>query len=281
MSKFISVSDPKQIEWHKDKGVIQYTISRTNSAYFGYCDYYRCLAIKRATGRYKYWGFPIKSKWKASWGAPSWNLDAQQFVTNQLGYLQGELFESRTFTDEVPINRGKARQNSVEVQVGVEAGSNITSDFGTTLKTIRVYTSKIADASGVWLTVEVDPITVQERYITVKGGFTNPEGHYNMRLYRNGTQKSFDGEYKEKVTEDLYENIINFELRIYGEDGTYYKELTKTASTKKIEPSGPGVSVNNNGTLFDVTHMYLNNVTHKIIPEVWIKKDGKVYKTEK
>lgn len=281
MSKFISVSDPKQIEWHKDKGVIQYTISRTNSAYFGYCDYYRCLAIKRATGRYKYWGFPVKSKWKSSWGSPSWNLDAQQYVTNQFGYLQGELFESRTFTDEIPINRGKARQNSVEVKVGVESGSNISSDFGTTLKTIRVYTSKIADASGVWLTVEVDPITVQERYITVKGGFTNPEGHYNMRLYRNGSQISFNGEYREKVTEDLYENTINFELRIYGADGTYYKELTKNASTKKIEPSGPGVSVNNNGTVFDVTHMYLNNVTHKIIPEVWIKKNGKVYKTVK
>jgi len=281
MSRFISVSDPKQIEWHKDKGVIQYTISRTNSAYFGYCDYYRCLAIKRANGRYKYWGFPVKSKWKASWGEPSWNLSTQQWVNNQFGNLQGELFESRTFTDEIPINRGNARQNSVEVKVGVESGSNINSDFGTTLKTIRVYTSKIADASGVWLTVEVDPITVQERYITVKGGFTNPEGHYNMRLYRNGSQISFNGEYKEKVTEDLYENTVNFELRIYGADGTYYKELTKTASTKKIEPSGPGVSVNNNGTVFDVTHMYLNNVTHKIIPEVWIKKNGKVYKTVK
>lgn len=281
MSRFINVSNPRQIEWHKDRGVIQYTISRTNSAYFGYCDYYRCLAIKRATGRYKYWGFPVSYSWRSEWGAPSWILSSQQYVNNQFGYLQGELFESRTFTDTVYINRGNARQNSVEVRVGVESGSNINSDFGTTLKTIRVYTSKIADASDVRLSVEVDPITEQERYIKVKGGFTNPEGHYNMRLYRNGSQIPFNGEYQELITEELFENVINFELRIYGADGTYYKELTKTASTNKIESSGPGVSVNNNGTICDVTHMYLNNVTHKIIPEVWIKKDGKVYKTVK
>lgn len=281
MSKFISVSDPKQIEWHSDRGVIEYTISRTNSAYFGYCDYYRCLAIKRASGYHKYWGFPVASKWKSSWGEPSWWLSANQWRENQFGNLQGELFESRKFTDTIYINRGKARQNSVEVTVGVESGSNISSDFGTTLKKIRVYTSKIADASGVWLTVEVDPITVRDRYIIVKGGFTNPEGHYNMRLYRNGTQISFNGEYREKIDENLYHQTINFELRIYGADGTYYKELTKTSSTKKIEPSGPGVSVNHNGTVVEVTNMYLNNVTHKDIPEVWIKKNGKVYKTEK
>ena len=283
MSKYISVSDPKQIEWHADKAVIEYTISRTNSAYFGYCDYYRCLAIKRANNRYKYWGFPVKSKWKSSWGEPSWYLQASgRPISNQFGYLEGELFESKKFTDEIKISRGNKRQGSVEVEVGVLSGSNISSDFGTTTKKIKVYTSKIADASNVTLSVEVDPVTSNTRYIKVKGGFTNPENHYNMRLYRNGIQvNNFTGEYSEQITEDKYYATINFELRIYGADGTYYKELTKQVSTGSIEPSGPGVSVRDSNTTQSVSNMYLNNVTHKEISEVWIKVDGKIKKTEK
>ena len=283
MSRFISVSDPKQIEWHSNKAVIQYTISRTNSAYFGFCDYYTCLAIKRANGRYKYWGFPVKSKWKSSWGEPSWYLQASgRYRTNQFGNMDGVLFESQTFTDEITINRGNSRQGSVEVEVGVLAGSNVSSDFGTTTKKVRVYTSKIADASNVTLSVEVDPITEDERFITVKGGFTNPEGHYNMRLYRNGIQvNNFNGEYKEAITEDKFYNSINFELRIYGADGTYYKELTKQASSGIIEPAGAGVYIQTASEVADVSTMHLKNVTHKEISEVWINVNGKIIKTVK
>jgi hypothetical protein len=288
MSQFISVSTPRQITKTPTGGIIEYTISRTNSAYFGYCDYYRCLAIQRADRNgnsyyYKYWGFPRKSYWRASWGEPSWLLSYEQPANNQFGYLQGTLFESQTFRDEIVIPRGNSRENSKKVTVGVVAGSSITDKrFDTTLQSVTVYTTKIADASDVWLTAEVDPTTAQERYITVKGGFTNPEGHYNMRLFRNGVQVvPFDGTYTEKVTEDLYYQTINFELKIFGADGTFYNPLTKYASIKNIEPLGPGISVMQNSSIYGVENACRKNVTLKELPEIWIKKDGKVYKTEK
>lgn len=286
MSQFINVSTPKQITKTATGGIIEYTISKVNSSYFGLCSYYDCLAIQRVDTNgnsyyYKYWGFPRKSYWKASWGEPSWLLSYEQYTSNQFGNLQGTLFESQTFRDGIIIPRGNARENSKEVTVGVVAGSGITDKrFATTLQTITVYTTKIADASDVWLTAEVDPITVQDRYITVKGGFTNPEGYYNMRLYRNGVQVPFSGTYTEQVTKDLYYQTINFELRIFGADGTFYNALTKYVS-KQIDPSGPGVSVMQNSRIYGVENACRKNVTLKELPEVWIKKDGKVYKTVK
>ena len=280
MSKYIKVSAPKQVGWHKDKAVIEYTISRDPYAYFGMCYGNNYLIIKRATGYYKYWGFPKASSWKSSWGTPSYALSAEQYTSAGAGYYQGVMFESQTFRDEIPIKRGTAREGSTEVTVGVYAGSNISSDFGTTTQKLKVYTSKVSDASGVWLTAEVDSSTPNDRKLIVKGGFTNPENYYNMRLYKNGEEiKSFTGEYTESIPISASETI-NFELRIYGADGTYYKELTVPKSIT-LTPLGPGVSVNNSGTIADVNAMCLNNVTLKDIKEVWIKKDGKVYKTVK
>lgn len=280
MSKYINVSTPKQTEWHKDKAIIKYTISRDPYAYFGMCYGNSYLIIKRSYGYYKYWGFPVKSKWRSEWGTPAYVLSAGQYTSAGAGYYQGELFESREFTDEIPIKRGNARQGSAEVTVGVYAGSNISSDFGTTLKTIRVYTSKVADASNVTLTVEVDSTTPSTRKLIVKGGFTNPENYYNMRLFKNGTQiKDFTGEYTEDIPVSASETI-NFELRIYGADGTYYKELTVPKSIT-IAPVGPGVSIKSNNNVVGVVEMNLKNVTLKNISEVWIKKDGKLYKTVK
>ena len=60
---------------------------------------------------------------------------------------------------------------------------------------------------------------------------------------------------------------------------------TYTSLTKKtqayIDPSGPGVFVTKNNDAKSVHNMYFKNVNHKEITEVWIKKNGKVYKTEK
>lgn len=280
MSKYINVSTPKQVEWHRNKAVIEYTISKVGSSYFGYCDYNRYLLIKRATGNYKYWGFPVASKWKADWGDPSWNLSSQQYVTNKPGRYQGELFETRTFRDEIPITRTNSRQDSLEITVGVYAGSGINSNFGTTTKTIKVYTTKIADASNVWIKSQVDSESSDGREIIVEGGFTNPENYYTMKLYKNGVQVPFNGTYTEVLEDNTEFKTLTFELRIYGKDGTYYKELTKT-SILNVEPLGPGVSVNNSGTIANVNAMYLNNVSHKNITEVWIKKDGNVHKTVK
>ena len=101
-----------------------------------------------------------------------------------------------------------------------------------------------------------------------------------MWLFKNGTQiKDFTGEYTEDIPVSASETI-NFELRIYGADGTYYKELTVPKSIT-ISPVGPGVSIKSNNNVVGVVEMNLKNVTLKNISEVWIKKDGKLYKTVK
>lgn len=278
MSKYLSVS-AKQISNNANSATYECTVARTNGAYFGYCDYYRCLAIKKASGYYKYWGFPKAASWKSAWGQPSWNLSSQQWVSNQFGNLQGFLDTTYTWTETISINRGNSRQGSKYVEVGVVSGSNINSDFGTTLVGLTLTTTKVPDATNSYLKSQVDPITVRNRKITVEGGFTNPEGYYNMRLYRNGVQVPFDGTYTEEVTKDKFFSNIVFTLKIYGKDGTLYNNLTKETKVY-IEPSGVGVSVQKNST-HNIDSMYLNNVTHKEITEVWIKKNGKVYKTEK
>lgn len=278
MSKFLSVS-AKQISNNANSATYECTVARTNGAYFGYCDYYRCLAIKKASGYYKYWGFPKASNWKSAWGQPSWNLSSQQWVSNQFGNLQGFLDTTYTWKETISIDRGNSRQGSKYVEVGVVSGSNISSDFGTTLVGLTLTTTKVPDATNSYLKSQVDPITVRNRKITVEGGFTNPEGYYNMRLYRNGVQVPFNGTYTEEVTKDKFFSNIVFTLKVYGKDGTLYNNLTKETKVY-IEPSGVGVSVQKTST-HNVDSMYLNNVTRKEITEVWIKKNGKVYKTEK
>ena len=278
MSKFLSVS-ARQISNNANSATYECTVARTNGAYFGYCDYYRCLAIKKASGYYKYWGFPKASNWKSAWGQPSWNLSSQQWVSNQFGNLQGFLDTTYTWTETISIDRGNSRQGSKYVEVGVVSGSNISSDFGTTLVGLTLTTTKVPDATNPYLKSQVDPITVRNRKITVEGGFTNPEGYYNMRLYRNGVQVPFNGTYTEEVTKDKFFSNIVFTLKVYGKDGTLYNNLTKETKVY-IEPSGVGVSVQKTST-HNVDSMYLNNVTRKEITEVWIKKNGKVYKTEK
>lgn len=279
MSKYLSVS-AKQISSDSSSATYECTVSRTNGAYFGYCDYNRCLAIKKASGYYKYWGFPTTSSWRSSWGTPSWYLQSSgRYINNQFGNLDGFLATSYTWQERVSIDRGKSRQGSKYIEVGVVSGSGINSDFGTTLFPLTLKTTQIPDATNSWLDASVDPITVRNRYITIKGGFTNPEGYYNMKLYRNGIQVSFDGTYTEQVTKDKFFSSIVFTLKVFGKDGTLYKPLTKE-KTVYIEPSGVGVSVQKNST-YGVNSMYLNNVTHKEITEVWIKKNGKIYKTEK
>lgn len=280
MSKFISVT-AKQISCTANSATYECTVSRTNGSYFGFCDYNRCLAIKKAGGYSNYWGFPEKSSWKSSWGTPSWVLSSQGTANNAFGNLQGMLKASHTWTETVSINRGNSRQGSAYIEVGVKAGSNVESNFGTTLVGLTLTTSKIADASNSWLRVTVDPTTEQVRKITVEGGFTNPEGHYYMKLLRNGSEiKGFNGTYSEEISQNMYLSTIYFELQIYGKDGTHYNSLLKKAQAY-IEPSGPGVSVKENSIVNPVNNMYLKNVNHKEITEVWIKKDGKVYKTEK
>ena len=278
MSKYLSVS-AKQISNNANSATYECTVARTNGAYFGYCDYYRCLAIKKASGYYKYWGFPKAANWKSSWGQPSWNLSSQQWVSNQFGNLQGFLDTTYSWTETISIDRGNSRQGSKYVEVGVASGSNINSDFGTTLVGLTLTTTKVPDATNSYLKSQVDPITVRNRKITVEGGFTNPEGYYNMRLYRNGVQVPFTGTYTEEVTKDKFFSNIVFTLKVYGKDGTLYNNLTKETKVY-IEPSGVGVSVQKTST-HNVDSMYLNNVTRKEITEVWIKKNGKVYKTEK
>lgn len=281
MSKFLSVS-ARQISNNANSATYECTVSRTNGAYFGYCDRTRYLAIQKATGLYKHWGFPVTSSWKAAWGQPSWYLQAGgRNVTNDRGAtLDGFLGTSYSWTETISINRGNSRQGSKYVEVGVVSGSGINSDFGTTLVGLTLTTTKVPDATGSWLKATVDPITQRDRYITVEGGFTNPESYYNMRLYRNGVQVPFSGTYTEQVTKDKFFTNVVFTLKVYGKDGTLYNNLTKETKVY-IEPSGVGVSVQKTSTTHSVNSMYLNNVTRKEITEVWIKKDGKVYKTVK
>ena len=279
MSKFLSVS-ARQISNNANSATYECTVSRTNGAYFGLCNRNVNLVIKKASSYYKHWGFPVRSSWKASWGEPSWYLWGGNYQDIGYGYLDGFLATSYTWTETVSINRGNSRQGSKTIEVGVKAGPGTSSDFGTTLAKLTLTTTKIPDATGSWLKATVDPITQRDRYITVEGGFTNPESYYNMRLYRNGVQVPFSGTYTEQVTKDKFFTNVVFTLKVYGKDGTLYNNLTKETKVY-IEPSGVGVSVQKASTTHSINSMYLNNVTHKEITEVWIKKDGKVYKTVK
>jgi hypothetical protein len=279
MSRFINVT-AKQVSCDASSATYECTVSKVGVCYFGLCDYNRCLAIKKAGGYSNYWGFPEKGSWKSSWGTPSWVLSSQSSANNQFGNLQGSLKSSITWREPVPIDRGNSRQGSKTIEVGVHSGSKVESDFGTTVAKITLTTTKIADASNSWLKATVDPATSDVRNITVEGGFTNPEGYYTMKLYRNGVEVPFDGTYVEKITEDKYLSTIYYELKIYGKDGTHYTSLTKKTQAY-IDPSGPGVFVTKNNDAKSVHNMYFKNVNHKEITEVWIKKNGKVYKTEK
>ena len=278
MSYFINISTPVQTYQDKEKARFSYTISRLHGSYFGLCDS-RSLLIKRVNSsgqqyNYKYWGFPEKSKWKSSWGSPDWRLQNETTVIANgcTGYLR----ESVYLEDEVKINRGNSRQGSMRVTVGVYAGSGNESRFGTTEQSITLYTSKVADPSNSWLSVTADGAEVANRKITVKGGFTNPEGYYTMKLYRNGTNVSFNGEYTESITKDKEKTTIYYELRVYGKDGTCYTAMTKTGSVTPAE-SSKGIRVNQKG-IKKVYELKRKNVTLKDVKDIYIKKDGKIRK---
>jgi hypothetical protein len=78
----------------------------------------------------------------------------------------------------------------------------------------------------------------------------------------------------------MYNTCILYELRIYGKDNTYYSGLTKRV---QVDIGSPpiGLYVNPENSIAGVNSMLFNNVTQKEIKEVWIKVDGKVYKTQR
>ena len=286
MSKFIKVT-AKQISNTKDSATYECTISRDNSGYFGLLNKNHHLVVWKAGSNgkgkaYMHWGFPERSKWKSGWGSPDYDLYGGTKVDVGYGSLQGFLQSSYTWKETVSISRGNKRQGSVTVKVGVKAGSNVESNCSSDiLKTITLTTTKIAEASNVKLVVEVDPETSSDRKIRVTGSFTNPENHYRMELYKNGGKvSSFTGTYTDTITEKMYNTCILYELRIYGKDNTYYSGLTKRV---QVDIGSPpiGLYVNPENSIAGVNSMLFNNVTQKEIKEVWIKVDGKVYKTQR
>lgn len=287
MSKFIKVS-VKQVAASNNSATYECTVSRDNSSYFGYCNRNTHLVIWKAGSNgkgkaYKHWGFPTRANWKDSWGEPSWYLWGGNETNIGYGNLDGFLQNSYKWQEVVNIDRGNKRQGSKQIKVGVKTGPNTSSDFASdVLKTITLKTTKIADASNVSLDIlEMQDPENGNRILTVTWDCTNPENYYTMTLYRNGVKVSTPANlYIENITPEIFNKTIVFEIRIHGKDGTYYKELTKTKSIT-IEPSGPGLYIKDNDSVCAVNRMFLNNVTHKEIMEVWIKKDGKVYKTVK
>lgn len=293
MSKYFNVTEPVQIEQTKDSAKIKYTISRINSSYFGYCNYYNCLAIQRVNNKgesyfYKYWGFPTASKWKSSWGTPSYNLSHEEYVANQYGELQGILFESQEFIDEIKIDRGNSRQGSKSVTVGVKAGNNTTSTFSTTLKTITVYTTSIPKATLNTFTVTADSNDIVDRYIHISGTYSNPENYFTARIYNNKTPGKYEYISKEgdtafnfsiPITKDMYNTSQEYTVEIIGKDSVVDVTSVQKAT---VQPSGVGLAIKNeNGSVHEVSTAYLWNVTTKNVPEVWIKMDDKIIKTIK
>lgn len=286
MSKYIKVT-VKQVAASKDSATYECTVARQNSSYFGYCNKNTHLVIWKAgakgTGKaYKHWGFPKRADWKSSWGEPSWNLWGGNKVDIGYGNLDGFLDTSYKWQEIVNIDRGNKRQGSKQIKVGVKAGPGTSDSFAKDiLKTITLKTIQVPDPTLDLFVATIDTSGTVP-CIDVKWSFVNPEDYYRVELYKNGEKVELKDpvHYVEKITPDMFNQTIKFEGKVYGKDNTYYKEFSKSASLT-IQPIGPGVTVNNSGTIANVNAMYLNNVTHKGITEVWIKKDGKVYKTVK
>lgn len=286
MSKFISVS-VKQTANDSSSATYECTVSKLSSSYFGICQYYNCLVIWKAGSNgkgqaYKHWGFPVRSSWKASWGEPSWYLWGGNYFKSQYGNLDGFLGNTYKWTETVTIDRGNSREGTKEITVGVKAGKNTSTSFGTTLKTITLKTTRIPDPSNVVLNQPVvDEPNVENRTLTVTASFVNPENYYTARLYKDGVQVPFtNNTYTMNITKEMYNTNPKFELRIFGKDNTYYKEFTKEVRAY-IAPSGVGLTVKHNGEPKEIDNAYFRNVTNKEIKEIWIKKNGKIYKTIK
>ena len=287
MSRNISVSVAEIVSRRTpNSSTYTATVTRINNAWYGLCAYNKELAILKASGYYKHWGFPAKGIWSANpgWGPPSWLLDTNTYgdqVSNQgFGNLTGFLSNSYSWEETVSINRGNARQGSKNITVGVVAGPGVHPDFQTTLATTTLYTTRIADVSNVSLALSQSDKNASNRFITAKVDFVNPENYYTANLYLNdikinSSQSSF--EFTIPITKSM-ENVSQaFKLIITGKDSVDYYT---TPSDIKILQGGIGPYIRTSSKVLSTNNTYRKvDNTMKQITDIYYKDDsGLVHK---
>lgn len=258
------------------------TITTARNSYYGMPVSTYPIAVVDHTGQARaYIGWPKYSSWKASWGTPDYKLRTGASISGPWGTANGMLLNdySYSFQGRVELNRGDQRKKSITIEVGVKSkGSN---DFGTTMKQFTLSTTEIPKPTiNTDLKCTVDGPNESSRKITVSLNFTNPDNYYTAKLYMNNDllasyTTSFTRDIT--VTEEMYQTNPVFKCIIWGKDGNNYGEKS---SSVYVEPGGVGVTVKNSGN-HSVSNMDFRNVNNKEIKEVWVKVNGKVYKTRK
>lgn len=283
-----------QISRTNNSATIKVTVSVKTTSYYGRLNSTTGIAIQKASGYYKYWGWPKKAKWKDGWGSPSYYLEHGLQYTGPYGTLYGMLGDaegsggdySYTWTETVPITRTNTQKiGSKQITVGLKSTST-SGSFISALKTFTVYTNERPNPTfnNSNFTVTVDSDTETTRYIRVSAIFNNADSDFYYWKLLDGKTQVASGtgniSYTKAITKDLFNTSKSYTIEIWGNNGTRYI-TSDTKSTGVIKSNAPGVYAKINSSIVSVNKVTFKNVNIKDIKEIWIKKDGKVYKTKK
>ena len=254
------------------------TVSRIGGKFWGAAK----VAVHDHNGHVIYWAAPEKSKWKYDstnkwWLGNTSNRLDWRFWNPEPGYITAS---SLTYTRTVSISRGNNRQGSKTISVGIKSTLK---DWTDTMGNLTLTTTRVADVSGVSLSVSQSDKNASSRIMTVSASFNNPESYYTGYLYHNG--KLLDTTTSAvaaiiNIHNSMFNTTQKFQFIIKGKDGVTY--VDKPASLY-IEPSGVGIWYNQNGSPKEVFHAYYKNNSGKIIEvtEAWARKNNLNIKTVK
>ena len=266
------------------------SINRKTSYYGLNPEQYPCAVVDHTGAALKYIAWPERNQWKGSWGVVPWHHYQDGTTINgkwgraQCGFLSN--FKYPTFTRTVTIDRGNSRKGTMTIKVGTKSSGS--KDFAGVLKEITLETEEIptSNFSASSITASVDsPDTQGTRYIRLSVEFKNPENYYTAKIYdANGVVLATSSNGATSVsttvtiTEAMFQNNYTYKAVLWGKDGNAYHTIY--SPQLYVEPSGAGVWVKNSGT-YVTSAMAFRNVNNKEIKEVWVKVNGKIYKTRK